>query len=223
MVKNRVFAVVFRFISAAVTITGLVLGSGLSGGPARLLSYTDQSNLLCALYFVYAASRAGYDAIKKGMRGSACYSPAFAGGVLVTILFTMIIFWGVLAPNTGGQRLLGAGNLILHTFSPLLMLADYVMFCQKCTLKKRDTLVFALFPVVYVAQSLILAACGFVFYTKDGIQHHYPYLFMDFKAIGFWAAVAVTVISAMFVGASLLLIFVNNKDFRRRQRLDTHS
>lgn len=86
-------------------------------------------------------------------------------------------------------------NTVLHYLMPLVMLLDYVIDPPRRRLPFRAGLVWLLYPVAYVAYSLVRGAA----------IDWYPYPFLN-PATGGYAAVAVTVVGLLALTLALIWV-----------------
>jgi hypothetical protein len=106
------------------------------------------------------------------------------------------VFWALLAGTVDAAYLRTFENLAIHAITPLLCLADYILFTQARHLKYRDVYYTCAFPLFYVVFAGIAGFAGYVYYHIGEIEHpfssyihmvpvRFPYFFLDFDRIGF--------------------------------------
>jgi len=220
MVKNRLVALILRILFCGLAISGLIFGANFGTPLGRWFFYTRQSNLLVAALFLYLSIRTAVAIKKSGKKGSSCFIPRLQMGITLMILFTLVIFWAVLAPfatKHGYDRLWTYGNLSTHFFTPIVAIVDYILFNEPGKLKKRDIGFAMLFPLASITTAFILGFSGFVFYIDDsGTNYNFPYFFMNYKIMGFLTIVIMLGLSAIYFTFALL---VYRFDVRRARRL----
>lgn len=139
--------------------------------------FTTLSNLLAALYCVYAL-----------LRGRSGVSPLFRGMVLMALLVTGIVYHLLLSDVFGGATPFSMnwwGNHLVHTITPLLMAAEWLLVREGTALTWYHPLVWALFPLAYMGVTVAVAKMGICFpYSNTP----YPYPFLDVWALG-WGPV----------------------------------
>ncbi|MFA5449029.1 MAG: Pr6Pr family membrane protein [Clostridia bacterium] len=229
MIKDRLFALIYRLFATVVTIMGILVTVGVFGGitagAKAFLYYTLQSNMLALALFIYLAARSGYDLIKNGRFGSAGYVPRFEAMVMIAITLTMFVFWGMLAPMAGEMwgYLSSFGNLAVHTFVPVLVIVDYVLFPESGHLTKRDPWLCLIIPLTYFLVSTILGFSGAVTFTGFGGEAtRFPYFFIDFDQQGWFVALWVILLASIFVGLMYLVLYLDKK-FKKKQILPRKS
>jgi len=90
MIKNRVFALIFRTSAFAVVLINILFDIGVLGAdvikPTQPLYYTVQSNILVMILFGLLACKTAIGLRKEGRTGSCGYLPQIsAGALLMTI------------------------------------------------------------------------------------------------------------------------------------------
>ncbi|MDR1421508.1 MAG: Pr6Pr family membrane protein [Coriobacteriales bacterium] len=217
--QNRVLAAGFRAFAFLLCLAGILDLLGIFAGTFSmrgLLYYTQQSNILCLVCFGILLGRSLFDIKSQGKTGPCSYNERFCALVTLSITVTMVIYWVLLAPKMDLESLLSFMSLQPHLVTPLLMIADYLLFTKPGKLTRRDPLYFALVPLGYWLQATILGLSGVVYRTDEvtGAPIHFPYFFIDYDQSGWMVAVYVVVIALGFFGAAWLLVWGD----RRRAR-----
>lgn len=130
--------------------------------------------------------------------GIAFGQPAFRSQSLLGLMTLSILFVGAvyvlllrgLVELSGGAA---TANLILHYLVPGLALLFWLLFAPKGTLKWRDPVLWAIYPLAYFAYALVRGA-------SDG---KYPYPFMDIPKVGWTSAVttvAIILVAYLLIG-----------------------
>jgi hypothetical protein len=213
MVKNRMYALIFRLAAFCACLYGVLDTTGVfrgQGNGGMLLYYTSESNVLVTLMFAALAVRTAVDIIAHGSRGPASYFERLSAIVMLAITVTMLIFWVLLAPSITDLNFLSSYlNLQIHLFTPLLMIIDYFCFATPGKLKRSDPLLFALIPLAYFIQATILGFSGFIYRPTVGAESHFPYFFLDFYQLGPLVFVYCLPILAFFVGLAYGLLWLD--------------
>lgn len=189
---------------ALVAWAGLVLqfnaSSALTGsaGAAMLVMlryFTVITNLVLAAVFTgFALGRPG------------CGKPFVLGGVTLSILLVGIIsgllLRGLVELN-GGARV---ADILLHQATPILTAFFWLACVPKGTLRRRDPLLWSLFPLAYLGYALIGG-------ELDGI---YPYPFINVAQLG-WARTGLNcaMIASGFILAGYAVIWLDARLPRR--------
>ncbi|MDR2091036.1 MAG: hypothetical protein LBP62_05230 [Clostridiales bacterium] len=226
--QNRLFGLFFRTVSFALCLAGLVsiCFRGGTFSPFLLLYYTTQSNILVLVYFAVVIIKTAIDIKKYGKTGSSSYFERLSAAFMIAISVTMLVFWTLLVPSAfvmrdgsgdltaGAPSLFSFSNLQVHLITPLLMIADYIMFSARGKLKKNDPFLFTLIPIAYLIQTTIIGFTSGITYGVDPITNkvlHFPYFFIDYYISGPMVAVYVAVIAAFFVGVSYGILYLDRK------------
>jgi hypothetical protein len=170
----------------------------LADGPASwpgalwtLLGYfTITTNLLVAIVFTGVAARARFA------------TPWLLGATLLNILLVGVVY-GLLLQ---GLKELTAGSqiaiILLHRVTPALTVAFWLAFVTKGTLTRRAPLLWALYPLCYLAYALI----------RGQMEGRYPYPFIDVARIGWGQTVINSVLIALgFVAAGEVLVWLDRR------------
>ena len=211
-IKNQALSVIWKY-------SALMLGAWALRGvfnPESLCYYTNQSNILCALYFLCALLwQIGLSNYRY-----TTFLPRFKGAVVMCILTTMVVFDTMLGSFSGSME-----NRIVHYIVPVMMALDWILFDKKGVFRAYDPLWWAAVPLAYGVFVFMRAAKGPAIFGKGS---RYPYWFVDVDVLG-GAAVAKTcaVVLVCFVAAGYLLVLIDHlcgmagrsgrrKDARRR-------
>jgi hypothetical protein len=129
-------------------------------------------------------------------------TPALIGGMTLSILLVGVVYSLLLAGTavlTGGERY---ANVIMHYAMPILVPLFWLAFASKGSLRAHDPLIWAVYPLSYLAYALIRG-------SSDG---QYPYPFLDVGKLG-WTAVQgnAAAISAGFMIAGYLIVWLDRR------------
>lgn len=120
---------------------------------------------------------------------------------LVGVIFALLL--------QGLRTLAGAtaeANFLLHQLNPVLVVLFWLLFTRKGALSWRDPLLWALYPLVYLAYAL----------ARGVAEGKYAYPFIDVSANG-WVGVMsnVVVIALGFIAAAEVLVLIDRMLARR--------
>jgi hypothetical protein len=203
---NKVFVTVFRGFALLFGAWGVLAVAGVfkdAFNPVILLAYTIQSNILVVIFFgillVKTLMRtAGGEKAQASQEKPFGFFPRLSMLVAFAIFVTMLIYWIVLAPlnvqESGAWKLLALDNLAVHLITPLLMLADYMLFTKRGMLKKYDVLLCTVIPYAYLLEAMTLGLTRTVRYDSIGNDSYYPYIFLDVDRFG---ARVILIVAAM--------------------------
>lgn len=135
------------------------------------------------------------------------------------ITITLLGYWLLLAPTTGmpANPVVFAGNIFLHTLTPLFAIFDCVFFMKHGKIKHKEVFKWLTYPVLYLVSVVIISRfINIPYYTvKFGEKVYelmYPYPFIDPQIMGFWGVVAaVAVLAVVFILIGLLFITIDKK------------
>ncbi len=200
----------FRVVSLAVILTGIARITGLfTDAPSwgALRYYTVLSNILCLVWVALLIAVTIRDATATGLRGHSTPSARWSGAVMMAITVTMLVYLVVLVPATFQQ----AGDYVpfsltdnlIHIFTPLLLVLDWLLFIPKGRLRWSDPLLWTLIPYAYLAYALIYGGLGGEFMAGQ----NYPYPFLDVATHGAGGvALWILVLSVALVGVGYLYV-----------------
>jgi hypothetical protein len=167
--------------------------TGSAGGAVwvMLRYFTVITNLLLAVVFTGVAfGRKAFGA------------PSLLGTVTLSILLVGVVY-GLLLRGlvelSGGAKV---ADLLLHHATPILAPIFWLGFAPKGALRRRDPLLWALFPLAYFPYAL----------ARGSIEGVYAYPFMDVAKIG-WAQAAINavVIALGFILAGYAMVWLDGQ------------
>lgn len=213
-IRNQKLSLFYKIIAAFICFYGqliYVVNTGFSGW----FYYTNQSNILCMIYFLLAAIYIGSKMRKA--KEPIVFLPRFKGAIIMAITVTMLIYWVLL--HSGDFSMDGDGprtmwnimytpipNHIVHTIVPLLMIFDWVLFDPKGSFKKVDPLIWLIIPYVYFIFAIIVAQTGYTYYGSS----RYPYFFIDFDIYGFGGVMLnLVVLTGFFIALGYIVVLID--------------
>ncbi|WP_314428379.1 Pr6Pr family membrane protein [uncultured Microbacterium sp.] len=211
-VNSRRVALVFRGLALAVIVTGVIRHADLlTGRPdwTTFLFYTMVSNLLCLAWMLLLTVRTARDVRRIGPSGTSSPSPRVSGAVMMAITVTMLIYLVVLVPTRfadGDTDVFSLTDNLIHIVTPILMIADWLLFVPKGSFRWTDPLLWMLIPYAYLTWAFSYGALGGEFYPGQT----YPYPFMDVDALGpLGVAQWVVALSVALIVVGLLFVAVD--------------
>lgn len=211
MRQNRIVALVFRIGALLFAVAGVMAQIGVFSGLVSgrtFMYYTIQSNLLAIVLFAMLAVRTARCLQSgEGTHGFAGWHARFEMVVVTDILVTFVVFWTLLSSQVEAAYLWTFENIAIHGITPLLCLADYLLFTKGGHLKYRDVYHTCIFPVFYVVFSAVAGLAGYVYgyagftsspfsSTIDFQPIRAPYFFLDYYTIGAWTIAYIAAIVA---------------------------
>ncbi|KAA0961980.1 hypothetical protein FQ142_01155 [Microbacterium sp. ANT_H45B] len=157
----------------------------LTGAPngTTLLFYTMVSNLLCLAWVALLVVRTARDLREAGASGTSTPSPRASGAVMMAITVTMLIYLVVLVPARfadGDSDIFSLTDNLIHIITPLLVIADWLIFVPKGAFRWVDPLLWTLIPYAYLVWAFVYGTLGGEFTPGQ----KYPYPFMDVDVLG---------------------------------------
>jgi hypothetical protein len=177
-------SVAFRLAIVAAAACGVTLNLVMMGGDlAKGLSYyTLQSNIIALIFFAILAGRT----LRRRSPELTAAGRTVKGMVTLCVFLTFLIFHFVLRPTLftmGGDiglYTLSPANILVHYVTPLLSVADWLLFDRKGKFRKFDPLAWTAIPWAYLAFAMIRAR--FAVFSAGGSR--YPYFFIDVDQLG---------------------------------------
>ena len=217
MIKNKWIAFSFRLLALFFAAFGLARQLGIFRNTVdfdMFKWYTIQSNLLAVIMFAMLDVRTviGFRDDLQTPKGVAWFA-RLRMVCSANLLLTLVVFWSLLAPDVPKFYLLSFDNLSIHVVTPLLCLADYILFYEAGRIKYRDVYFTCIFPLLY---SIFVIALGFLGYdygnrvvitrwiTAESVEMYTvprraPYFFLDYDEVGFMVLVYAFIIVAFLV------------------------
>lgn len=164
-----------NLIIALCAAVGLLLHSGALSGQNRGLGmfcyYTNLSNLVVGVYCLLAA-------FLPALRHEILWF-SMAMGIFLTFLiyhFVLLPGWRKKDPDCWKP----IDNLLVHYITPLLTVANWLVFAPKGSLNGLTCLWWLVLPVAYLVFAMLRAQLGNI----PGEDKRYPYFFMNPDRIG---------------------------------------
>lgn len=194
MLKNKKFLISYKLLfallgfAAIITEIAVVVERG-TFDPANFFSFfTIQTNILVFITLILSSLAVAAGKTQKWL-------DILRSSVAVYILVVGIGF-AVLLSGLEGVDLTAVpwDNTVLHYIIPIALLVDFLIDRPTRKIKFRTGLLWIIYPIAYVAYSLI----------RGAIVGWYPYPFLNPEVKGF-GAVAVTVLGLVVLGVLLIL------------------
>lgn len=185
-------------------------GSHLPTVATNFLSFfTIQSNLLAAIVLTIAAVWA------LRQKDTATPEPAWLATALacastymiVTGIVYNLLLRGIPLPQGGTVPW---SNEVLHVVVPLFLLADVLFAPRRRALPWSTVLVAAIYPIVWVAYTLLRSEL--ITAPATGDPWWFPYPFLNWHVIGFGAvSLYIVGIAAAIIGVAALVVLVGRR------------
>lgn len=177
-IKNRTISTIFRLFLVGLCAWGIWLNlTAWDGNWLELLSfYTLQSNILVLVFFIYLLIRPLWTKQPP--------NSTVKGAVTVAISLTLLVYHFVLRPTMFSMAESTYGdspaNILAHYVTPLMVIADWLLFDRKGMMTKFDPFKWLLVPLAYLVFAIIRAQLA----TFSITDSRWPYFFMDFDKYG---------------------------------------
>ena len=178
------------WLGLALQLSELLPQNGLLPSLGIMLSFfTITTNLLVA--FVFTAL-----ALNRRV------SPRLVAFAMLSIVLVgvvnAILLWGLLELS-GGSALV---DRLLHVTTPIATLLFWIVFTPKGHLTRRDPLLWAIYPVLYLAFALI----------RGLATGRFAYPFLNVTVLG-WSRVSLTavVIAIAFLAAGFAIVWIDSR------------
>lgn len=214
IMKKRTIKIVLRIIMLLGCGYGTASLIGVFSGEfnmKQLAFYTVQSNIVIFISYLVL--------ILRPTRQD--FAPTVMGALTLMIAITGLVYNFVLVPTLPDTILYGMdplANFLVHTFTPLLVFVDWLLFADKRSLKYQDPLIWLGIPLAYFVFAIIRAQLGGPLMEDS----QYPYFFIDIDQYG-WLIVLRNVVGLLviFVVISTLMIAVGKLFDSQFKKLNT--
>jgi hypothetical protein len=155
--------------------------------------FTVESNTLAVIALVVAALATAAGRTGPGLD--------LLRGAVTFYMTTVIVIFIVLLSGLPASELTAVpwDNTVLHYIMPIALIVDWLFDGGSATIRYRQALVWMVFPLAYLAYSLI----------RGPIVNWYPYPFMDPDAHGYVSVIVTSVvIAAVLAGIAWLIASV---------------
>lgn len=219
--KQRIISLPYKILVVCLLITGIALNALNTKSVISLLSYyTLQSNIICLIAFICFVC---LEVRKKPYKTDIYY--VIKGAIIIAILVTAVAYRVALAPNQFTMDSLQKSisnkviaNLMVHTISPMLVIADYFLFDEKGKFKAIYPIFWLFFPLNYVVYVYLYSYKGGKFYSIGG-SRNFAYFFLDYEVIGYMGVAKwLLLILVSIVVMSYVFCFLDYQLSRRKKK-----
>jgi len=187
---------------AAIVYQAIALAQDGSFFPTRFFAYfTIQSNLIAIVVFLVGAIR---------IRGERTRGWELVRGAALLYMTVTLVVYNTLLAGTDVDTAVSWVNDVVHKVFPIVLIADWLIDPPAQRLAFRDTLVWLVYPLVWVGLTLV----------RGAIDGWYPYPFLD-PANGGYGSVAIAIVGVLvgFLVLSALFVALGNARSRPPQTL----
>lgn len=211
---KKYLSLIYKAIVIVATVYGLFLNFNKSGFSRMIVYFTILSNIAILEFFTieFFAELTDYKKTRK------YYIVKLI--LLVNISITMFAFEFVVRPYVNFQTGYTGMNIrdtFVHIITPILAILDYLFFDKKGKFSFEYIKFTAISPFLYLVFVIIYGNFGGRF-TAFGQVSKYPYIFMDFESLGFYALIACGLTMLVFLGMGWLIVYVDRKLKKRTKK-----
>ena len=180
--------------------TNAVIGKGFMAN--HVLAYnTIQTNIMCLLLFLALLIKTIVVYVKTKRLEIVELNKSIQLAVTYFISIVMLGYWPLLAPmvGIGSTPIEMANTLFLHLFTPLITIADTLLFLEHGKVNRKDAIKWTIYPVFYLILIITIANVSnepyYQFPVGDKmIPLMYPYPMFDPQVVGIWGLVGMSFI-----------------------------
>lgn len=206
-INSKALSVSLKLIIAAAALCGVAIQTGTFDGFSDLSAFrmfTVLSNTVCAVYFLPAAI---VIALSKKRDSGDSPLPFLKGICTMCISLTGIVAAAVLMNTVNFTSISGISAFILHIVTPVLSVADWLLFDRKGRYRQWMPSAWTAAPLIYFIYIMISADFPYV-----DPKRRYPYPFLDYENTGMQAYLtAIGIITAVYMLYGYLLRYIDEK------------
>jgi hypothetical protein len=125
----------------------------------------------------------------------------------------MVVYNFILIPymrvNIPTYQIYSIKDIFIHFLSPIIIVADYLLFDEKGLFEYRDAFSFMYYLLIYFVYLIAYELLGGRFIVS-GVETIYPYFFLNIEKQGIWVTLLVILmIGFVFTGFGLALVWVD--------------
>lgn len=199
-IKNKKASLIYKIVLCIIGIISIIMTTGILDGnfnPKVFTMFTTLSNIFCILYFIMDTIHLS---INYHSRNTTNIFPAYKYASTIAVVLTFIVALLVLKMGFNFDSFINASFLGVHFIIPLMALGDWILFDKKGYIKKKDPILWLIFPSLYFIIAEVYALIGDGFGVTEGSK--YPYFFMDVEKLGFLKVLS----TSLLMGVGCLVI-----------------
>ena len=205
-------SLIYKGFIVLAAIVGILLQCGLGTGRFSFISFrmfTTLSNLAVALFFIVyiTVNLASTGLSAKSSKALRYFKFLITMSIMLTGLVAHFMLRGMFA-NMGVTAKVGL--TLLHYVVPIATFLDWILFDEKGKTEWKMPLFAALFPIIYVAISMI--AAQFI----SG-EDKYPYPFLNIDTLGIaMVLVNILLLAVAFLAVGFIGVWADHKLSRKK-------
>jgi hypothetical protein len=206
---SKSVSIIYKMIGAILVAYGIAINLMGSTNIAELMSYfTMISNLMVVAILSLAAL-----VLLKVVKIDEFLFRKIKGATIVATILMMVVYNFILIPfmrvNIPSYQIYSIKDVFIHFLSPIIILADYLLFDEKGLFEYRDAFSFMYYLVIYFVYLIIYELLGGRFIVS-GVETIYPYFFLNIEVQGIWLTLLnLILIGLVFTGFGLVLVWVD--------------
>jgi hypothetical protein len=205
----KISSIIYKLIGASLVAYGITINLVGSTNMLELMSYfTMISNLMV----VAVLSLAALVSLKVIRIDESLFRKIKGATIVATILMMFVynfILVQYLRTNIPSYQIYSIKDIFIHFLSPIIILADYLLFDEKGLFEYRDAFFFMNYLLVYFVYLVVYELLGGRFIIS-GVETIYPYFFLNIEQQGIWLTLLISLMIALvFIGFGLILVFVD--------------
>jgi Na+-translocating ferredoxin:NAD+ oxidoreductase RnfE subunit len=206
---SKSVSIIYKIIGAILVAYGIAINLVGSTNMLELMSYfTMISNLM-----VVAVLSLGTLVLLKVVKIDVSLFRKIKGATIVATILMMVVYNFILIPfmriNIPSYQIYSIKDIFIHFLSPIIILADYLLFDEKGLFEYRDAFSFMYYLLIYFVYLIIYELLGGRFIVS-GVETIYPYFFLNIEVQGIWLTLFnILLIGLVFTGFGLLLVWVD--------------
>lgn len=163
---------IYRYVLLLIALLGVTMQIAKDGF-GMLLYYTVISNVLVALFLIYA--------LKVKQENNQFY--LLKGAITMSITITFLIYHFMLAALVTHAQFYNVRNFIVHYIVPIGMILDTLIFDKRKVYKILDPFIWTSIPLLYFGLAMLN---GFIFKLPipNAPDSPFPYFFMNVVKYG---------------------------------------
>lgn len=207
---TKISSNIYKLIAASLVTYGIIINLIGATSILELMSYFTMVSNLMVVVVLLLSSLVLFKLIKIDDQ----LLRKIKGATIVATILMMFVYNFVLIPymrvNIPTYQIYSLKDIFIHFLSPIIILADYIIFDEKGLLEYRDGFSFIYYLLIYAAYVIVYDLLGGRFIIS-GVESIYPYFFLNIEQQGIWLTLFISLMIALvFIGFGLILVFVDH-------------
>jgi hypothetical protein len=205
----KIASIVYKLIAALLVAYGIAINLVGSSNILELMSYfTMISNLMVVVVLLLSALT-----LFKLIKIDEQLFRKIKGATIVATILMMLVYNFILIPymrvNIPTYQIYSIKDIFIHFLSPIIIMADYLLFDEKGLFDYRDAFSFMYYLLIYFVYLITYELLGGRFIVS-GVETIYPYFFLNIEEQGIWLTLLIILmIGLVFTSFGLVLVWVD--------------